>query len=220
MTRSFAMRRGGRLVLAALLGLVIGGAGLQGAAARPAADSGFVEGVPRVHQWYNLTCEYAATAAVTWYYGNLVSQRTFINEVPSNPNPHLGFRGRVNGPVGGTGDYGVYAEPLVPVLEKHGFNADVVYGDIPWLKRQIIADRPVIVWMTYQARTSTRQYAWSDSTRFLLVPWEHCVVVTAYDNDGVTIMDPFTGSFKDIAWADFERAWDYFDNMSLLVTPQ
>jgi len=190
-----------------------------GTAARPSADAASVGFFPWVRQWYNLDCEYAATAAVTWYYGGVVSQRVFIAEVPFDANPHLGFRGRINGPVGGTADYGIYAEPLVPVLQRHGFQAQTVYGDSGWLKTQIAAGHPVVVWMTYQARWSTRNYGWDNNARFALVPWEHCVVVTAYDGYGVTIMDPYTGSFDRYDWETFERAWGYFDHMSLLVTP-
>src|SRR6478672_13156165 len=56
---------------------------------------------PSVTQWYNLSCEYAAAASVTLYWGNLVSQKDFVREVPSSPNPHLGFRGSINGTGGG-----------------------------------------------------------------------------------------------------------------------
>jgi uncharacterized protein YvpB len=190
-----------------------------GAAARPAADAASVGAFPWVRQWYSLTCEYAAAAAVTWYYGNLVSQRVFIAEMPYAANPHYGFRGRINGPVGGTWDYGVYAEPLAPVLQRHGFNAQTVYADSGWLKAQVAAGHPVVVWMTYQAQWSTRSYAWDNGERYTLVPWEHCVVVTAYDDYGVTIMDPYTGTFNRYGWDAFEHAWSYFDNMSLLITP-
>src|SRR5438128_658331 len=33
---------------------------------------------PSVQQWYSLSCEYAAAAAVTLYWGDLVSQRDFL----------------------------------------------------------------------------------------------------------------------------------------------
>src|SRR5438105_2268612 len=118
--------RGGRVLLAALL--LLAGAFPSGAAARPAADAASVWGVPWVRQWYSLSCEYAAVASVTWFYGNLVSQRVQIAEVPANDNPHLGFRGRIDGPVGGLDDYGVYAEALVPLLVRHGYRAEAVYA--------------------------------------------------------------------------------------------
>jgi uncharacterized protein YvpB len=199
--------------------LLVLGAVPVGVAARPAADAASVGYFPWVRQWYSLTCEYAATAAVTWFYGNVVSQRVFIAEVPYSANPHRGFRGRINGPTGGTGDYGIYAKPLIPVLQRYGYHAEEVYADSGWLKAQLRAGRPVVAWMTYQARASTRTRYWLDGEPYSLVPWEHCVVVTAYDNSGVTIMDPYTGTFDHYSWSAFEAAWSYFDNMALLITP-
>src|SRR3954466_2124576 len=65
--------------------------------ARAQEDKASIKGFPQVSQWYNLSCEYAAAAAVTLFWGNLVSQRDFVREVPTNPNPHKGFRGDING---------------------------------------------------------------------------------------------------------------------------
>src|SRR5437868_4270079 len=78
--------------------------------AQAAKDAALVESFPSVTQWHDLDCEYAAAAAVTLYWGNLVSQRDFIREVPTSPNPHRGFRGDIEGEFGGIDNYGVYAE--------------------------------------------------------------------------------------------------------------
>src|SRR5690349_17817015 len=86
----------------------------EAAPAEAAPASTRIADFPSVTQWYNLDCEFAAAAAVTLFWGNLVSQSVFVNEVPDNPNPHLGFRGDINGEGGGINDYGIYAEPLVP----------------------------------------------------------------------------------------------------------
>src|SRR5690348_16651771 len=81
--------------------LVLGLAVLWPSVAHAAPVSVRIAGFPAVHQWYHLDCEYAAAAAVTLYWGRLVSQRTFLREVPHDPNPHHGFRGNINGPFGG-----------------------------------------------------------------------------------------------------------------------
>src|SRR6476620_3097383 len=102
--------------------------------AEAATRAALIRGFPSVNQWYNLSCEYAAAAAITLYWGNLVSQRDFIREVPKSPDPHLGFRGHISGEWGGIDDYGIYAEPLVPVLEERGYNAVAFYGGVGRLK--------------------------------------------------------------------------------------
>lgn len=57
-----------------------------------------LSGMPAYAQHWGLTCEYAATSAATWYYGNQISETTFINNIGFDANPNKGFRGRLNGP--------------------------------------------------------------------------------------------------------------------------
>lgn len=180
-----------------------------------------IKGFPSVQQWYNLSCEYAAAAAVTLYWDNLVSQRDFINEVPLSPNPHVGFRGDINGEFGGINNYGVYAEPLVPVLEKRGYNATVFYGGVSRLKSNVSAGNPVVVWMTTGRNTERTSYRKSyNGETFKLVPGEHAVVVYGYDDDGVRLMDVGDGGFYYTDWDSFLRRWGYFDQMALVITPR
>ncbi|MDQ3706933.1 MAG: C39 family peptidase [Chloroflexota bacterium] len=185
-----------------------------------AADEAMIEGFPSVAQWYNLSCEYAAAAAVTLYWGNLVSQRDFIREIPEHPNPHVGFRGNIHGPHGGIDDYGIYAEPLVPVLEKRGYNAVVFYGPVSRLKGNVAAGNPVVVWLTtgrYEHRPG--YYHFYEGERFKLVPYEHAVVIYGYDEGGVYSMDVGDGGFYYTEWDSFLRRWSYFDQMSLVIFP-
>jgi uncharacterized protein YvpB len=187
-------------------------------AARPEA---VIRGFPSVMQWYNLSCEYAAAAAVTLYWGNLVSQRDFIREIPVHPNPHIGFRGNIHGPHGGIGDYGIYAEPLVPVLERRGYEAAVFYGGVSRLKANIAAGYPVVVWIT-TGRDAQRRAVRTmfKGQSFKLVPYEHTVVAYGYDEDGIYLMDVGDGGFYYTGWNSFLRRWSYFDQMALVIYPE
>lgn len=179
-----------------------------------------IKGFPSVKQWYSLSCEYAAAAAITLYWGKVVSQRDFIREVPLHPNPHRGFRGNIHGPFGGITDYGVYAEPLVPVLERRGYQATVFYKDVERLKANLRAGNPAVVWLTsgQQARpVYTRTYA---GEQFRLVPYEHTVVAYGYDSYGVYVMDVGNGKYYQTAWSSFLRRWGYFDQMTLVIRPR
>lgn len=178
-----------------------------------------ITGFPALRQSYNLSCEYAAAAAVTLYWGDPVTERDFLRAVPASPNPHLGFRGAIDGAFGGLTNYGVYAEPLVPVLEQHGYQALVYYNDLPRLQATLHSGTPVVVWLTagQQIRpVYTRTYA---GESFTLVPGEHALVVYGYDSSGVNVMDVASGSYTHIAWASFLRRWGYFDDMMLVITP-
>jgi|SRR5947209_5775659 len=209
--------------LGAALLLLASGPGLLTAPQQvyAAKASAYVENFPSVTQWYNLSCEYAAAAAVTLYWGNLVSQRDFIREVPSSPNPHLGFRGNINGEAGGINNYGVYAEALVPVLERHGYNAVAFYGGVSRLKSNVAAGSPVVVWVTTGKYVDRPVYRKSyNGESFKLVPGEHAVVVYGYDSGGVRLMDVGDGSFYYTEWDSFLRRWSYFDEMALVIFPR
>jgi uncharacterized protein YvpB len=153
--------------------------------------------------------------------GEVVSQDHFISEVPTHPNPHLGFRGDINGPHGGTRDYGVYAEPLVPVLEAHGYDATVFYGGAARLKAEIDDGHPVVVWLT-TGKATPRQgfYQTYAGERFKLVAYEHTVVVYGYDEAGVYLMDVGDGGRYYTEWESFLPRWGYFDEMALLIHPK
>lgn len=183
-------------------------------------DAVLIEGVPSVIQWYSLSCEYAAAATITLYWGNLVSQSDFINEVPQHPNPHKGFRGDIHGPHGWIDDYGIYAEPLVPVLEAHGYDAEVAYGGIERLKSEIDQGFPVVAWIT-SGRYSPRTEYWDkhEGESFKLVPYEHAIVVYGYDSDGIYSMDVGNGNHVHTEWDSFLMRWNYFGGMMLMIHP-
>lgn len=203
-----------------LLSIFVPGQIQQAEVAQAAPNAALIEDFPSVAQWYSLSCEYAAAAAVTLYWGDVVSQRDFIREVPNSPNPHLGFRGDIHGQGGGIYDYGIYAEPLVPVLERHGYNAVVFYGGVTRLKSNLAAGSPVVVWITmgkYAERPVYRKSFNGDT--FKLVPYEHAVVAYGYDEDGVYLMDVSDGGYYYTEWDSFVRRWSYFDQMSLVIFP-
>lgn len=193
----------------------------QPSAAAAQGKEVLIDGVPSVKQWYSLSCEYAAAAAVTLFWGGeLVGQNHFMSEVPSSPDPHLGYRGDIFGPFGGIQDYGVYAEAMVPVLERHGYDATVFYGGVGRLKSEIDQGHPVVVWITAgrQARPVYRETY--EGQPFKLIPGEHTVVVYGYDDAGVHVMDVGNGGKYYTDWDSFLQRWSYFDQMSLLIHPR
>ena len=189
--------------------------------ARASPTEAMIRGFPSVTQWYSLSCEYAAAAAVTLYWGDVVSQRDFIREIPKHPNPHVGFRGNIHGPHGGVRDYGIYAEPLVPVLQRRGYGATVFYGGVSRLKANLAAGNPVVVWITTGRYVERPVYRFNhEGETFKLVPYEHTVVAYGYDDDGIHLMDVGDGEFYYTEWSSFLRRWSYFDQMALAIYPE
>jgi uncharacterized protein YvpB len=181
-------------------------------------DQASISGMPAVKQQHSLSCEYAAASAVTRYWGQPVSEADFITEIGGAINPHFGYRGDIDGSWGGTTDYGVYAEPLVPVLERHGYKARTYYGSPAWLKGELKAGHPVVIWMTGQAGQYERQYISYQGSRFSVTPYEHAVVAYGYDHTGVKLMDVGKGIYTTLNWVEFVARWSYFDQMALVIT--
>lgn len=189
-------------------------------APRPAPPAqAAVRGVPEVEQSRPLSCESAAVAAVTAYWGKPVTEAELVRSLPRNPNPHVGFRGDIDGQWGGTEDYGVYAEPFVPILQQRGFRAEVMYGSEERLKQEIAAGHPLVVWVTGKSGNFNTVTTTADGQTFTLTPYEHALVVTGYDQDSVTVMDVGPGKYETWGWQDFRRRWSYFDQMALVITP-
>jgi uncharacterized protein YvpB len=193
------------------------GAGTQSseAAAELPPEARLVVG--RQRQSHNLSCESAATSMVAQYFGLDLSESEVLAALPIHDNPHLGFRGNVDGPTGGTKDYGVYSGPILDVLNDQGLQAWPVNGGLDGIKRAIARGNPVIAWVTYDCQPSTPKTKEIDGETVVLVPWQHVVVVTGYEADGVWANDPWDGKEDFYPTADFERAMGYFGEMAVEV---
>jgi uncharacterized protein YvpB len=166
-------------------------------------------------QQRNLSCEFAAVYIATAAWGNGISEYATEATVGLADNPHLGYRGNINGWWGNTYDYGVYAEPLSWALAQYGFVGEVAYthGDPTWLINEINAGNPTIVWLGMWGDQSV----YEDGYR--VVAGMHVMVAYGYDDGGVYLSDPATGGSRYYDWGTFECRWGVMDGKSLSVYP-
>jgi uncharacterized protein YvpB len=204
------------LTLAGMAFLVLAAVALP---VHAASDAYILKDVPATPQAWALSCEYAATSAATAVYGTVVTQWRLRTDIGTDPNPHKGFRGDINGAWGGTRDYGVYAEPIAAVLRQYGFaHSYVFYGGADNLRAEIAAGHPVVAWVTGTWKPSSRQTLRDAAgDRYSLIPDEHAVTVYGYDGDGVWVMDPAEPDKYRVSWDRFLTAWDQLDGMALVV---
>lgn len=208
------------MALSVLIGLASAGLPIVSVSAHSvSADSAFIE-VPTYVQQRNLSCEYASLVIALGTYETWVSEWTFDELVPTSDNPHLGFRGDINGTWGNTVDYGVYPEALVRPLAELGFRGEVFYGegDAGSLQRYLANGVPVVLWLGMWGDQSYYEYS-NDGTPYKLNPGYHVVVAYGYDESGVYVSDPATGSTVSWSWDYFMWMWDAMDGMSLAVWP-
>ena len=173
--------------------------------------------VARQKQSHNLSCESSAASMVARYHGLQLSEQEVLASLPTNSNPHLGFRGNVDGPTGGIVDYGVYAQPILGILNARGLRAGLVDGGIEGIRAAIARGNPVIAWVTYNCQPSTPTTKVIDGQEVTLVPNQHVVVVTGYNAEGVWANDPWDGQEDFYEMGDFQQAMSYFGEMAIEI---
>ncbi len=184
----------------------------------PLPPSHTITDMPITGQWWNLTCEYAAASAATAFYGQTITQQEFVNAIGFDPNPNKGFRGNVDGPWGGTSDYGIYPAPILKTLQQRGFAGSYSFhGSADMLRAALSNDHPVVVWLVGTFGTAPRFEATSDGEPFFLVPYEHAMTAYGYTESSIMLMDPSIASYRTVSWQTFTQAWLQLDGMALVV---
>ncbi len=175
---------------------------------------------PRYKQAHSLTCEASAASMVANFHGVSLSEEEIIKALPRDENPHLGFRGRLDGAPGGLTDYGVYANPIRKILIANGLEATYVEDGLEGIKRALDRKHPVIAWVTYRLWVQEPvEITLSTGQKVKMVNYEHTVVITGYNQEGFWVNDPYDGQEYFYRSTDFARAFGYLDNMALEVAP-
>jgi uncharacterized protein YvpB len=191
--------------------------------------------VPWYHQVYNLSCEEASLRMVLAYFGVGTTDQALLQAVgvdgihywngPGGGDPYQAFVGDPNGSevvdpsTGKNTGYGVYWPPIRRVAE--GFGAPVERageGISPAaVYAAIRAGQPVLVWVTYNWQADARRdyTAWDGAAVPYAGPWEHAMVVTGIDGDGVRVNDPDRGQYW-VPFAVFEAAYAVYDQMAVI----
>ena len=170
-------------------------------------------------QTKNLSCESQTASDLAKFWGKQVPEMDFLNKLPRSDNPHKGFVGSPDSPPGGLppNGYGVYAEPVAQTLQLYGLEAEAHYKKgINWLRQELAAGRPVMVWATYGFKeTPVKTYQARDGQEVPVVQYEHSFLAVGYDADGIAVIDPLDGQRKTFPYAEFYRGWSLLDQMAV-----
>ncbi len=180
--------------------------------------------VPRRPQERNLNCEFRSATDLASYHGWTFTWEQLFEMVGVDPggDPNLGFVGRsINDPVGGLypAGYGVYAEPIARGLRQLGVPAVAHSGkDVEWLKEQLAAGRPVVIWATYGLQPQP-VVEWQSAAGVTVraVPYEHTFVVAGYDQKGAWLDDPWGAVQRHYPWPALTASWALLGNMALTI---
>ncbi len=201
------------------LGLLESNAVTYAAEAPALPEKAVLENFPIFAQQHSLSCEYSSTRMMTAYWNREISEAEFIRSIIFHPNPHVGYRGNIDGSFGGTYDYGIYAEPIARMLETRGFKTKLLVGGANSLKQELALGRPVQVWIIAGMGWGWPFTETHEGLPFRLAGGEHSVVIYGYDKQGVYVADPAYGGRAYYGWETFMRSWGYFDQMALSFWP-
>ena len=171
----------------------------------------------------NLSCESRSAVDVLRFHGIDVSEEAFFASLPRHSNPEHGFVGDVDDPPGQLppAGYGVHAGPVAARMTAYGLPTDAVRGkDLTWLRSEIAAGRPVIVWATSlldapQAVTRTDD----EGRTFRAVRGEHTFVAFGYAPGKVHLLDPATGKERIVGRVRFDQSWRALGRMAVATRP-
>jgi uncharacterized protein YvpB len=183
-----------------------------------------IEGIEGSSQLLSLSCE--ANVATIWaqYYGVELDERTVQSQLPITDNPETGFVGNVNESWGQIPPkpYGVHSQPVANLLRDYGLNAMAV-KDMSWddLKLSITSGNPAIVWVpgkVWVGQPAVDYYS-QDGSIVQVVPYEHTVLVTGYDEeeDIVYILDGTQTYERTVT--KFLKSWETLGNLAVVWGP-
>ncbi|MEA3374793.1 MAG: C39 family peptidase [Chloroflexota bacterium] len=185
----------------------------------PPPPSAAVEGVVGHPQERNLSCESRSSADLAAYWGVEFTEDAFFRRLPKSDNPRRGFVGNVDMPPGSMPPvgYGVYAVPVAATLRSFGLDAEAHRPlELESLKRELAAQRPVVVWATYDMqRPGVETWVSWDGVASTVVRWQHTFIVVGYDERGLSLIDAFDGQTKRFSYQAFVPAWDQLGRMAV-----
>ena len=180
--------------------------------------------VPRHPQERNLSCELRSATDLAAFYGWEFTWEELFAVVGHDPggDPNVGFVGRsMNDPVGGIypAGYGVHADPVARGLRRLGIAASAYHGvDAAWLRDQLDAGRPVVIWATYGMLSQPIVHWTTEAGETVAgVRFEHTFTVVGYDERGVWVNDPWDATQSHYTWPALERSWALLGNMAVTI---
>lgn len=180
-------------------------------------------------QVFNLSCEFAAAAAIIYEQtldsfflpGNEeAAEKRLMEAVGVSQNPNIGIRMGIDGAdnlfknlmqrFGGIDYYGVHAPPFIALFKEYGLRATPLDKNDPLSSiRQAIAEsKLVMAWIKIGFGEPVDVALIYGQTT--IVKGEHTVVVHGYDQDGVWVMDPGIGQSRHLRFQDLIKAMEPF----------
>ncbi|WP_106496584.1 C39 family peptidase [Lentibacillus sp. Marseille-P4043] len=178
--------------------------------------------VPTLNQHPELPtgCEATALAMLLNWGGKQVDKFDVVAKLPKGEkvrlldgvwygaNPNKQF---VGDPYSDDGSFGVFEKPILVTIEKFmpGKGIDLTGQNFNMLLDIVRSGKPVMAWTTIEQNKTFHSKTWNDDSGNT-IEWhryEHAVVITGFNDDHVTVNDPYTGKEEHYDRTLFERNW-------------
>jgi uncharacterized protein YvpB len=196
-------------------------------------DSHLLSVIPR-KQAFNLSCEFAAAAGIIHYFTNdaqfaplneITAEKTLLSKVEVSKNPNVGVRmgngellKNLNQRFGGTEYYGVHAPPFLALFQDYGLSSRPIFRNnaISSIQNALYKGNLVMAWIKIGSGAPIDTSLSYGTTK--IIPGEHSIIITGYDQNGVLAMDPGSGSTRHISYSVLLEASESFVMPFLEVT--
>ncbi|ASS74662.1 hypothetical protein CIG75_06545 [Tumebacillus algifaecis] len=197
------------------------------------AASQRIWGVPVYGQYPELPagCEAAAVTMIMNWAGAKVSKSDVAAAIARQPmfwstdgilfggDPHEGF---VGNPFEKEGSFGVFAKPLVTVVDRYlpGRGVDLSGKTFDDLLRVIDNGQPVAAWVTNYLEEPKINANWR--TRYgRTITWrspEHVMTIVGYNDTQIIVNDPANGTVRTYARDRFRYVWETMGRHALTIS--
>jgi uncharacterized protein YvpB len=190
--------------------------------ARPASVNLSVQIMKQLPELYN-GCEVTSLSMLLNYAGHPVGKLELARNIRKDPtpeqvdasgktirwgNPNTGFVGDVTGDRRG---YSVYHGPISDLLDQYlpDRAVDLTGESFETLLNTVANGKPVVVWVTEDFAPTEDWVSWDSPSGNVRATFsEHCVLLTGYDEQKITLNDPLDGQRKQVNRANFQGAWE------------
>lgn len=188
--------------------------------------------IPNRRQFFNLSCEFAASAGIIYHFTNdhnfsvineENAERELIGKAPISKNPNIGIRmgqesvsmddifKNLNQRFGEKDYYGIHAPPFIDIFEEFGLSAKPIYMSnsvVTAIKKAIYKGHLVMAWIKIGYGETVDEELSYGSVQ--IIKGEHSVVVNGYDENGFNVMDVGSGRTRHIGFKSLLNASSSF----------
>jgi hypothetical protein len=199
----------------------------------PALPSSYKIPIDLRHQYFNLSCEFAAASGIIFAFTNnpdfavnnqAGAEKELIKKVWVSRNPNVGIRmgitsstsldnlyANLNSRFGGADYYGIHAPPFIDLFADYKLTAKPIYVNdltIVSIQKAISNGHLIMAWIKIGYASPIDDDLSYGKVK--IIRGEHAIVINGFDESGVIVMDPGIGLQRHVEYRSLIDASSFF----------